>query len=92
MFVYIYIYNTHQFILDFQKLHRQETQNSVGKGTGGACGQDMNMLEMDHPDRTPALKRLTVRTPQCGYSVWGKTSNTAAQKFHIKKEHIGTTK
>ena len=28
--------------------------------------------QMEHPDLTPALT-LTVRTPQCGHMVWGKT-------------------
>ena len=36
--------------------------------------------QLEHPDQAPAFT-LTVRTPQCGHTVWGKTRKTPKMCF-----------
>ena len=40
---------------------------------------------MEHPDQAPA-STLTVRTPQCRHTVWGK--KCLKHSFHLKPEGI----
>ena len=50
------------------------SRNALGRFTQAICAEiDMYNAadQLEHPDQAPAFA-LTVRTPQCGHTVWGK--------------------